>query len=81
MDFESDQLYHVYNQGNNKQDIFFCKENYLFFLKKIETHISPYADIIAYCLMPNHFHLMIKVNSGSGGFALSEALAKTNKRT
>ena len=34
MYFEKDTLYHIYNQGNNKQKIFFNRENYLFFLKK-----------------------------------------------
>lgn len=62
MIFEEGQLYHLYNQGNNKQVVFFCKENYWFFLQKIKTYIAPYADIIAWCLMPNHFHLMVKVN-------------------
>ncbi len=70
MKFEENYIYHIYNQGNNRRKIFFCRENYLFFLKKIETHICPYADILAWCLMPNHFHLMVLVrrlgaNSGS----------------
>jgi putative transposase len=59
MNFEPGNLYHVYNQGNNWQKIFFSRDNYLFFLKKIKTHILPHADIVAWCLMPNHFHLMI----------------------
>jgi len=67
MQLESGHLYHIYNQGNNKQQIFFTKENYLFFLKKIRTYILPYADIFAWCLMPNHFHLMILVNNTSIG--------------
>jgi len=61
MQLEKGYLYHIYNQGNNKRVIFFKEENYLFFLKKIKIYISPYADIIAWCLMPNHFHLMIYV--------------------
>ncbi|MFT3752149.1 MAG: hypothetical protein QM800_04485 [Paludibacter sp.] len=63
MQFEQGHLYHVYNQGNNRQRIFFSRENYLFFLTKIRTCILPHADIIAWCLMPNHFHLMIYVHS------------------
>jgi len=59
MNFEKGYLYHVYNQGNNRQKIFFTRANYLFFIKKIETHILPYADVVAWCLMPNHFHLML----------------------
>ena len=62
MHFESGHLYHIYNQGNNREKIFFSRDNYLFFLDKIRTHIIPYADILAWCLMPNHFHLMVRVN-------------------
>ncbi|MEE4196662.1 MAG: hypothetical protein V2I54_03385 [Bacteroidales bacterium] len=62
MKFERGYIYHIYNQGNNRQKIFFNRENYLFFLKKIKIHVTPYSDIIAWCLMPNHFHLMVLVN-------------------
>jgi len=62
MHFEKDNIYHIYNQGNNKQKIFFNRENYLFFLRKIKIHVLPYADIFAWCLMQNHFHLMVLVN-------------------
>ncbi|MEI6556595.1 MAG: hypothetical protein WCL70_13475 [Paludibacter sp.] len=61
MNFESGNLYHIYNQGNNRQQLFFSRDNYLFFLKKINKHILPHADILAWCLMPNHFHLMVYV--------------------
>lgn len=54
-----ENIYHIYNRGNNKQKIFFTKKNYLFFLQKMKTEIKPYSDIICYCLMSNHFHLMI----------------------
>ena len=74
MQFQQGYLYHIYNQGNNRQKIFFKRENYLFFLKKIEDHILPNADILAWCLMPNHFHLMVlvrEVELGSGSATLS----------
>ena len=63
MILEESKLYHIYNQGNNKQKIFFSHENYLFFLTKIKLHILPHADILAWCLMPNHFHLMVYVHT------------------
>ena len=62
MKFEKGYIHHIYNQGNNRQRIFFNRENYLFFFINIKTHITPYADILAWCLMPNHFHLMALVN-------------------
>lgn len=93
MNFETGNLYHIYNQGNNRQKIFFSRENYLFFLNKIKNHILPHADILAWCLMPNHFHLMlyvhdleIEVDSSEGvgsseGVTPSDALTKTKTRT
>ena len=62
MDFIENNIYHVYNQGNNQQRIFFNYENQKLFLAKIRKHILPYADVLAWCLMSNHFHIMIYVN-------------------
>lgn len=62
MQFEKTHIYHIYNQGNNRQKIFFDRENYLFFLRKVGIYILPYADVLAWCLMPNHFHFMVLVN-------------------
>jgi putative transposase len=53
------QIYHIYNRGNNKQTLFFNRANYIFFLNKIRQHIRPHCEILNYCLMPNHFHLLI----------------------
>ena len=61
MIFESGNLYHIYNQGNNRQKIFYVRENYLFFLNKLRRHILVHSDILAWCLMPNHFHLLVYV--------------------
>lgn len=59
--FEEGIIYHVYNQGNNRERIFFTNANYHFFLRKMETHLIPHADLICYCLMPNHFHWMLRI--------------------
>ena len=61
MHFEKGNIYHIYNQGNNRRQVFFSRENYLFFLRKVRTYFLPYADILAWCLMPNHFHFMVMV--------------------
>jgi len=66
MHFEKDRLYHLYNQGNNRQKLFFKRDNYLFFQQKIKTHILPFADVVAWCLMPNHFHLLLKQTKNAG---------------
>ena len=59
MNYELDAIYHVYNRCNEL--MFHKKENYIYFLGKIRKHVLPYADILSYCLMPNHFHLLICV--------------------
>ena len=62
MSLEKGETFHCYNRGNNSQKIFFSDENYLFFLKKVRTHVLPFAKVLAYCLMPNHFHILVYVN-------------------
>ena len=62
MKFPIEGIYHVYNRGNNKQQIFFCREDYLHFLRLCHKYIAPRSDILAWCLMPNHFHFIIQVN-------------------
>ena len=65
MDFIKNNIYHIYNRGNNKQTIFFTEENYIYFLQKIRKYIAPNCDILAYVLMPNHFHLLIHANENT----------------
>lgn len=63
MHYESQATYHIFNRSNEL--LFHNRENYLFFLKKIRKHILPYADILAYCLMPNHFHLLVTLKDAA----------------
>lgn len=66
--FESDQYYHVYNQGNAGSKIFFTAANYKYFLKKYFQYLDNVLDTYAYCLIPNHFHFLIKVKAGNAIF-------------
>lgn len=83
-EFEKGGIYHIYNRGINKQDIFLDKRDYSTFLFYMKLYlddpekvreIDPQKkqsivrksffeeiNLLAYCLMPNHFHLMIKQN-------------------
>ena len=56
-------LYHLYNRGNNKQVIFFQERNYDFFKQKALRELGSQVDILAYCLMPNHFHFLISTKT------------------
>ncbi|MCC6500459.1 MAG: transposase [Anaerolineales bacterium] len=59
--FVPELYYHIYNRGNNRERIFFETENYLFFLKKIKQYLVPVADVLVYCLMPTHYHVVGRV--------------------
>lgn len=65
MTFHENCLYHVYNRGNDRQPIFFSRANYLFFLQKIRDCIRPHCEVLAYRLMPNHFHFLILATQGT----------------
>ena len=65
MDIFPGNLLHVYNRGNNKQQIFFNEDNYQFFTDKAKKQIAAVADVLAWCLMPNHFHFLLHANEHS----------------
>jgi len=54
------EYYHVYNRANGNENLFLSDDNYLFFLNKYSEHIYPVCKTYAYCLMPNHFHFLVK---------------------
>lgn len=73
-----DTFYHIYNRGINGQNIFLENRNYDFFLQKYALFIPPVADTYAYCLLKNHFHLLIRTKPVS---ALTPLLIKQPGRS
>ncbi len=69
MEFLPKNVYHVFNQGSNREVIFRQNEDYLIFLKEIRKLIFPHCEIVAYCLMPNYFHLIIYTDQRVEQFA------------
>ena len=59
--FLPDQYYHLYNRGNNRQAVFFEPENYVYFLKRIKKYLRGSVEVIAYCLMPTHYHILVRM--------------------
>lgn len=80
--YGEDQYYHVYNRGVNKDPIFLDDSDYSYFLSLFKRYLSPeeasdnyrhllknYSheiELIAYCLMPNHYHLLIYLKDTEG---------------
>jgi putative transposase len=57
------QYYHIFNRGNNRQPIFFEQANYLFFLRQGRRYVSSVCDVVACCLMPTHFHTLVRITA------------------
>jgi len=87
---EKDGYYHIYNKGINGCLIFENDENKNFFLKQFSKYLSETISIFAFCLMDNHFHLVIRLNEDekivTQGFSnffnsYAKAFNKENGRT
>lgn len=58
--FEQENCYHIYNRCIDGLLLFKTPENYHFLLQKWEQYLGAYCSLYAYCLIPNHFHFLIK---------------------
>lgn len=59
----ADNYYHLFSRAVGQEMLFKSNENYLYFLERMKHHVLPVADLLAYSLLPNHFHLVIRVKS------------------
>lgn len=79
-------FFHIYNRGVNKGEIFFSEENYLYFLRKLRKYREQFpVSVICYCLMPTHFHLLLRqlapyAVSKFIGFSLNAYAKAVNKQ-
>ena len=89
--YASEVYYHVYNRGVEKRDIFMEDEDYRVFLNLLKRYLGSEkitnkfgreypnyyerVDLISYCLMPNHYHLLIWVNDSKAMTELIKSVA------
>lgn len=71
--FQPEHYYHLYNRGNDRNLVFFERENYLHFLRLVRRHlIEETLEVLVYCLMPNHYHLLVQCRTNH----VSEAMQR-----
>jgi len=63
--------YHIFNRGNNHEKVFIDRTDYDLFLVKFRQYMTPVADVFAYALLPNHYHLLLWINEDIEGMEFS----------
>ena len=59
--FDENCFYHIYNRTVDRKAMFKTDDNYRFFLKQYDLYLSPVLDTYAFCLLGNHFHMLVRV--------------------
>lgn len=58
---EPGEFFHIFNRGINGAPVFFEEKNYSYFLKQLSKYTYPFVKTFAYCLLKNHYHILIQV--------------------
>ena len=75
--FVGGSTYHVFSRGSSRQAIFAFDSDRIDFLDCLERVVTrSRLRCLAYCLMPNHYHLVLETEDGE----LSAAMKKLNQR-
>lgn len=62
---ESGFFFHIYNRGINGEKIFYTPDHFYQFLFRYRTLLSNYVETYSYCLIPNHFHFLIRIKDSN----------------
>ena len=70
--------HHVTQRGNRRQETFFCEADYEDYIRLMSEWCSRWdVDVWAYCLMPNHVHMIVVPQSEEG---LRRAIGEAHRR-
>lgn len=72
---DDEGMYHLYNRATGSEPLFQNDIQYRHFLQRLEKYVLPQAHIWSYCLMPNHYHLLIEIKEHTNGFAVSKSIS------
>ena len=56
-------FYHIYNRACGNEKLFVEEKNYGFFMDLFEDRMLEYVDLFCYCLIPNHFHFLVRIKA------------------
>ncbi len=73
-------IYHIYNHANGRENLYETEENYLYFLRKYAEKLDGVVKTLAYCLMPNHFHLLVQIRQATELEAFLKAKKEKQKK-
>jgi putative transposase len=71
-------IYHIFNRANGNEKLFLNDNNYVYFSKKFLSNIDPIAETFCYCLMPNHFHFLVRIKHENNLISFFENKIKSN---
>jgi putative transposase len=60
---EPEKFYHIWNRGNNRENLFYTSANYEYFLRMYAECLDSVVETYAFCLLPNHFHLLVRTKA------------------
>jgi REP element-mobilizing transposase RayT len=75
--FNNEEFYHIYNRSVDGKAMFKSDDNCRFFLNRYDYYLSCVLDTYAYCLLGNHFHLLVKIKDFEALAAFMELSGKT----
>ena len=73
------KVYHIYNKGNNSEILFRESQDFEHFLRLVEKYITLVAEIYVWVLMPNHFHLLVRIKEENEIEYLKPIIKSKNK--
>ena len=61
--------FHIYNRGINREKLFYKEAHYIRFMRQYRELLNDHVETYAFCLLPNHFHFLIRIReSAIAGF-------------
>ena len=78
-ELHADYSYHVFNRTNNRELLFLDDSDRQLFIKKYKEYVMPYVETLTYCLLGNHFHLVLKVKSLKYIYGIVQQIEEKNR--